>query len=104
MCKNGKQAIDVFRKYRLVFNSLGNPTRQRIMFLLASGPRRSVAELTAETTLSRPAVSHHLKVLREAKLVQAKRDGVRLYYSPMFQTPLRMAQDFTEVLQKNDKR
>ncbi|MEO6761177.1 MAG: metalloregulator ArsR/SmtB family transcription factor [Candidatus Saccharimonadales bacterium] len=100
MPTNDKQAVGVFKKYLPVFNALGSPIRQRIMFLLASGKRRSVIELAAETALSRPAISHHLKILRDAKLVQAEKDGVRLYYRPMFETPLRMSQDFTETLQK----
>lgn len=100
MSTQNKQAIDTFRKYQPVFNALGDPIRQRLMFLLACSPRRSVIELTAETGLSRPAISHHLKILREAKLVHAKRDGVRLYYLPIFQTPFQMAQDFTKILQK----
>ena len=94
------QAPAIFKKHLPVFNALGNPTRQKIIFLLADQTQRSVHEVAAQTTLSRPAVSHHLKVLRQAKLVQVKRKGVRLYYSPLFETPYRMSQDFIQVLEK----
>lgn len=100
MSKNNEQAIETFKRYQPVFNALGDPTRQQIMFLLANGTRLSVAELAAKTELSRPAVSHHLKILSTAKLVRAERVGVRLYYRPMFQTPLAMARDFSKVLGK----
>ena len=100
MPEGNKQAIEVFKRYQPVFNALGDPMRQQIMFLLANGTRLSVAELAAKTVLSRPAVSHHLKILSTAKLVQAERVGVRLYYRPMFQTPLAMARDFSKVLGK----
>lgn len=100
MSKSNKQAIETFKRYQPVFNALGNPMRQQIMFLLANGTRLSVAELAAKTELSRPAISHHIKILSTAKLVRAERVGVRLYYRPMFQTPLAMARDFSKVLGK----
>ncbi|GEM_PF-739506 len=104
MSEVSKQAIETFRRYQPVFNALGDPTRQQIMFMLADNIPLSVAELAAKTELSRPAVSHHLKILSEAKLIRAERVGVRLYYKPMFQTPLAMAQDFSKVLGKMVKK
>lgn len=98
------QAQLIFKKYLPVFSALGDPVRQKIMFLLASKAQLSVHEVADQTTLSRPAVSHHLKILREAGLVQAQRDGVRLYYTPRFETPYQMSQDFTQVLENIIKR
>ncbi|GEN95933.1 hypothetical protein PET01_19830 [Pediococcus ethanolidurans] len=40
-----------------------------------------VGELTTRTHLSRPAVSHHLKILKEAKLVSIRKDGTKHYYA-----------------------
>lgn len=98
MAKVSQSVVEVFERYRPVFTALGDETRQQIMFLLASNEQLSVAELTAQTSLSRPAVSHHLKVLKDAGLVRAKRSGVRLYYRPRFQTPYNMAREFVKVL------
>ena len=39
-----------------------------------------VGEITAKTHLSRPAVSHHLKILKEAGIVRMRREGTRNYY------------------------
>ena len=58
---------------------LGDPSRRAIFELLARGPR-SVQELADELPISRPAVSQHLRVLREAGLVTEARDGVRRIY------------------------
>ncbi len=60
--------------------ALADPTRQRIVELLADG-ERSAGELAAEFRTSRPGVSRHLRVLREQGLVQARSDGRRRLYS-----------------------
>ena len=61
------------------FSALGDPTRRAIFERLARGPR-AVGELAGEFPVSRPAVSQHLKVLKEAGLVSDERDGNRRVY------------------------
>ena len=63
-----------------VFAALADPTRRRLLELLAAG-ERSAGELAAEFGISRPGVSRHLRVLREAGLVRARGDGQRRLYS-----------------------
>ncbi len=58
---------------------LGDATRRQILELLRSGPK-SVAALAAELPVTRPAVSQHLKTLKEAGLVNDRRDGTRRVY------------------------
>lgn len=60
-------------------SALGDPTRRRI-FESLSGRQRAVGELAAELPVSRPAVSQHLRVLREAGLVKERQDGTRRLY------------------------
>ncbi len=59
--------------------ALGDPTRRRIFELVADRPR-AVGELAKELPVSRPAVSQHLKVLKEAGLVVDQPDGTRRLY------------------------
>jgi DNA-binding transcriptional ArsR family regulator len=60
-------------------DALGDPTRRAIFERLADGPRR-VGDLAREFPVSRPAVSQHLRVLKEAGLVVDRPDGQgRLY-------------------------
>ena len=59
--------------------ALGDPTRQAIFERLAAGPR-PVGELARDLPVSRPAVSQHLKVLGDAGLVLAHREGNRRIY------------------------
>ncbi len=60
-------------------DALGDPTRRRIFERLRLGPR-SVGELAAGMTVSRPAVSQHLKVLKSARLVRDRAEGTRRMY------------------------
>jgi DNA-binding transcriptional ArsR family regulator len=60
-------------------DALGDPTRRHIFELLRSGPR-SVGELAGDLPVSRPAVSQHLRVLEDARLVTHRKDGTRHLY------------------------
>jgi DNA-binding transcriptional ArsR family regulator len=60
--------------------ALADPTRRRIVELLAEG-ERSAGDLAAQFETSRPGVSRHLRVLREQGLVRARGDGARRLYS-----------------------
>lgn len=60
-------------------NALGDPTRRTIFEMVAERPR-SVSELARSLPVSQPAVSQHLKVLREASLVRAEPRGASNIY------------------------
>ncbi|HEU5075328.1 MAG TPA: metalloregulator ArsR/SmtB family transcription factor [Polyangiaceae bacterium] len=60
--------------------ALGDPTRRAILERVAARPR-AVGELAADLPVSRPAVSQHLKVLKQAGLVVEERAGTRRIYS-----------------------
>ncbi len=62
-----------------VLDALGDPTRRGVLELLRDG-EHSVRELTDATEVSQPAVSQHLKVLREAGLVDVRPVGARRLY------------------------
>jgi DNA-binding transcriptional ArsR family regulator len=61
------------------WTALGDPTRRAIFERLADRPR-AVGELASELPVSRPAVSQHLKVLKDARLVVDRRAGTRRIY------------------------
>ena len=65
--------------YEWVLSALSDPTRRRILSLLRDGPK-TVGALAGRLPVSQPAVSQHLKVLREAGLVRAEKRGVRRIY------------------------
>jgi ArsR family transcriptional regulator, arsenate/arsenite/antimonite-responsive transcriptional repressor len=63
-----------------MFKALGDPVRLRLMSMIASVPEICVCDLTPAFDLSGPTISHHLKVLREAGLVDADRRGTWVWY------------------------
>ncbi|WP_412740139.1 ArsR/SmtB family transcription factor [Krasilnikovia sp. MM14-A1259] len=65
-----------------MFKALGDPVRLRLLSMIASagGGEVCVCDLTGEFDLTGPTISHHLKVLREAGLVNSDRRGTWVYY------------------------
>jgi ArsR family transcriptional regulator, arsenate/arsenite/antimonite-responsive transcriptional repressor len=64
------------------FKALGDPVRLRLLSLIAAraGGEVCVCELTDAFTVTGPTISHHLKVLREAGLIDSQRRGTWVYY------------------------
>lgn len=65
--------------YGQLMDALGDPTRRAIFERLRSGAR-SVGEIAQDMPVSRPAVSQHLRVLKEAGLVSDRQEGTRRIY------------------------
>ncbi|MAW80076.1 MAG: transcriptional regulator [Parvularcula sp.] len=65
--------------YESKFEALAVPTRRAVFERLKGGPA-SVGALAADLPVSRPAVSQHLKVLKDAGLVTEQREGVKRIY------------------------
>jgi ArsR family transcriptional regulator len=65
-----------------MFKALGDPVRLRLLSRVAShaGGEACVCDLSAGLDLSQPTISHHLKVLREAGLLECERRGTWVYY------------------------
>ncbi|MEU3242924.1 MULTISPECIES: ArsR/SmtB family transcription factor [unclassified Streptomyces] len=65
-----------------VFKALGDPVRLRLLSMVASreGGEVCVCELTPAFELSQPTISHHLKLLRQAGLIDCERRGTWVYY------------------------
>lgn len=63
-----------------IFSALADPTRARIIFALTQ-QSLCVKDLSALAEVSESAISHQLRLLRDRRLVSAKRKGTRIYYS-----------------------
>jgi ArsR family transcriptional regulator, arsenate/arsenite/antimonite-responsive transcriptional repressor len=77
-----KLTDDQAQEYANWFKVLADPTRIRILNLLACN-RESlcVCDIVAQFDIGQPTISHHLKILREARFVTATRQGAFMYYS-----------------------
>jgi len=73
-----------FSECQSLLIALGDENRQNILLALADKSCKEglrVGEIKEKVNLSRPAVSHHLKILREAKLVKVRQEGTMNFYS-----------------------
>lgn len=77
------------------FKLLGDPTRLRILLACLDGPR-SVGGIAAATGASQSLVSHHLRLLRGARLVRGERDARQILYQAADQHVRHMIQDILE--------
>ena len=63
-----------------VFKALSDPTRREIIRILGHG-ERTAGELSASFDMTKPSMSHHFAVLKEADLVASRREGQQIFYS-----------------------
>ncbi|MBQ1303132.1 MAG: winged helix-turn-helix transcriptional regulator [Firmicutes bacterium] len=63
-----------------LFKVFGDETRVRILLELLEG-EKNVGDIVQNVAVSQPTVSHQLRILKQAKLVKARRDGKSMYYS-----------------------
>lgn len=81
-CTLGQGPLGVGQAERLapLFKALGDPVRLRIASMIAARPEVCVCEITPAFEVSSATVSHHLKTLRKAGLVEGERRGTFVYY------------------------
>src|SRR5688500_19310376 len=81
MRRNYMQAIPrEWRNISRAFTAMGDEHRQRILLTFEPGERLNVGQIVEVSTLSRSAVSHHLKLLRESGVLQSEKQGKEVYY------------------------
>ncbi|WP_435171588.1 ArsR/SmtB family transcription factor [Falsirhodobacter sp. 1013] len=83
------------------FKLLGDPTRLRIVIYCLDGPK-SVGDIAGTLNLSQTLVSHHLRLLRSARLLRAERQSRHVYYQIADHHISHMIADLTEhVMEEN---
>jgi ArsR family transcriptional regulator len=71
---------EIWRRAVRLFSALGDEHRQRILLSFAPRERLNVGQLVSVSPLSRSAVSHHLKILREAGVLNSRKEGKEVYF------------------------
>ena len=69
-----------WRNISRAFTALGDEHRQRILLTFEKGERLNVGQIVEVSTLSRSAVSHHLKILRQAGVLDSEKIGKEVYF------------------------
>lgn len=76
-----QRTLDVFKTACPILSVIADENRQKIMCLLNEQGLLNVNQLTDLLPLSRPAVSHHLKLMRDARLLSVNQVGKERYYA-----------------------
>lgn len=71
-----------FKACRKILTAIGDETRQHLICIMLRGECRGnrVVEIAEKTNLSRPAVSHHMQILKDAGIVKVRKEGTCIYY------------------------
>jgi DNA-binding transcriptional ArsR family regulator len=85
------------RNYAPIFAALGDETRLALVAKLSKGKPCSIARLTSETQLTRQAVSKHLRVLEDARIVRSVRAGRESLFE-LDPAPIREVRDYAELV------
>ena len=89
-----------------VFKALSDPTRREILRLL-SGGEKTAGELAERFDMSKPSMSHHFGVLKEADLVSTRREGQQIWYrlnTTVAQDAMAWVMDLVQQAKKRGKK
>ncbi|MGD0015646.1 MAG: autorepressor SdpR family transcription factor [Bryobacteraceae bacterium] len=89
-----------------VFKALADPTRRQILRLLGRG-EMTAGELAERFDMTKPSMSHHFAVLKEADLIRSRREGQQIWYfldTTVLQDVLTWAMDLLERAPRNGRR
>ncbi|MFA4132335.1 MULTISPECIES: metalloregulator ArsR/SmtB family transcription factor [Brevibacillus] len=75
-----EKATQIFMELSPYFQGLGDPIRQQIVALLIDKESMNVTQIAEHIPMSRPTVSHHLKILKQAGLVNVQKKGTEMFY------------------------
>ena len=99
-----QKIVEGFQECRNAFTAIGDETRQLILLVLLksdlSGVR--VGEIAEKAHLTRPSVSHHLQILKEAGIVAMRREGTKnFYYLSVDETQWKEIADLVNLIYKS---
>ena len=98
------KSLQIFQKCIPIFEVLKDPHRQKIILMLCEQGKLTVNEIAEQSSLSRPAISHHLKLLREQGLIKVQQKGTRRLYSSSLQPAIRLLKELTVQLEQEEEK
>ncbi|WP_096155521.1 ArsR/SmtB family transcription factor [Bacillus sp. FJAT-45066] len=97
----GQKALDILRTCIPTFQALSDPHRQDIILLLGEHKKLTVNDITGYSSLSRPAISHHLKILKSNALIKVEQQGTQRFYSLALEDSLTLLKQLIESVEKD---
>ncbi|AUI77249.1 MULTISPECIES: ArsR/SmtB family transcription factor [Lactiplantibacillus] len=94
-----EQTMAIFKAGVPIFTILQDTHRQQILVMLCRTDQMTVNQITAQVALSRPAVSHHLKLMLDAGIVAVNQTGTERYYRANMGPTLKLLRELTASLE-----
>ncbi|MEK5238361.1 metalloregulator ArsR/SmtB family transcription factor [Paenibacillus sp. FSL L8-0470] len=91
-----------FKNNQKVLTAIGDETRQAILMTLIQGqqyPGMRVGEIKERTHLSRPSVSHHLRILKDAQIISVRKEGAKNYYRLDVTSKLKLLKNLVDEIE-----
>lgn len=81
-CKEVRELKSEFKACHKLLNAVGDVNRQHLLCVMMECPLEGtrVVDIADKTNLSRPAVSHHMQILKDAGIVKSRKEGTCIYY------------------------
>lgn len=98
-----QKTMKILRECTPIFSILSDSYRQEILVLLYDEGEMTVGQITEHIALSRPAVSHHLKLLLGSKVVGVEKRGTERYYSVALQNSIILLKQLIESLEHDNE-
>ncbi|WP_125770520.1 ArsR/SmtB family transcription factor [Companilactobacillus furfuricola] len=96
-----EEPIKIFRQGMPLFSVFQDENRQQIIMLLCDHKSLTVNQITDQLELSRPAVSHHLKLMLDAGVITFKKVGKERYYQVSLDETFQYLKDLTTSLENS---
>ncbi|MGE6259832.1 ArsR/SmtB family transcription factor [Heyndrickxia sporothermodurans] len=100
-CNNKELVLEKFKLTTPIFQALGDFNRQQIIILLLEENSLNVNQITERMELSRPAISHHLKILRQAGLITFYKNGNEKLYSLSSKEFLQQIKELIQTIEQS---
>ena len=99
-----QKTMSILKECAPVFSMLQDENRQKILMQLLDYGEMNVLEITDRMELSRPAVSHHLKLLLNAGIVSSRKEGKENYYKVELEEAVALVRTLLESLEADMKK
>ena len=94
-----QETLEIFKRGTKILNILQDEKRQQILVLLCREKQLTVNQITLLLPISRPAVSHHLKLMLDAGILSVSQVGLERYYSSDLEDTLDWLKELTSSLE-----
>lgn len=93
--------MQLFKRGMPIFSIFQDENRQKIIMLLCKNKELTVNQITDQLSLSRPAISHHLKLMLDAGVITVNKVGKERFYRVSMADTVQLLKDLTTSLEKN---